>query len=74
MSRLLDSITLGKFLGLAAAAEELRGQQTDAHFVDAVIAFAKDYRAEEAAELRQQLDRGDTITNLLDIVDKRMPS
>lgn len=73
MSRLLDSIYLGMFLGLAEAAEELRDKQPDAHFVDRLIAFRKDYREQEAAALREQLNRGDTITNLEEIVSKRMP-
>lgn len=72
MNRFMDSIHLGKFLGLALAAEELRGKQPDAHFVETLIAFGKEYRDDEAKELRTQLLRGDTITNLEEIVEKRI--
>lgn len=72
--RNLDAAYLGRFLGLAEASGELRGKQTDAHFVDSLIEIANEYRAEEAAQLRDQLRRGDTITNLETIVTERMSS
>jgi len=34
---------VGKIVGLAQAAEELRGRQTDTHFVNTLIEYAREY-------------------------------
>lgn len=72
MNHRVDMTYLGQFLGLGAAAAELRGRQPDSHFVDRLIEIEQEYRKHEAASLREQLHRGDTITNLLEIVNKRI--